>query len=247
MRQIDGRNKIHNLNKKLFYFERHSVYILMTFVGCLLGTSLLLLGQIDQILAQDGKIINDESINNTDYNPKVMHDLKISFGSIKINNDHDLLFEGEWRIDAYVNGKRISLLSNSSMGVESGQTVVFPKEEKSVNVQVTENENLRIITLGIEYDSITDQLKNYLPDISNILDDKVPLSEDKDKSRFGVEPLTAFDKNDAIGIIAKEFTVKDNFGKNLKHDYCSESSGEAGDLYDVVDTNCDFRLIFTIE
>lgn len=219
----------------------------MTFVGCLLGTSLLLLGQIDQILAQDGKIINDESINNTDYNPKVMHDLKISFGSIKINNDHDLLFEGEWRIDAYVNGKRISLLSNSSMGVESGQTVVFPKEEKSVNVQVTENENLRIITLGIEYDSITDQLKNYLPDISNILDDKVPLSEDKDKSRFGVEPLTAFDKNDAIGIIAKEFTVKDNFGKNLKHDYCSESSGEAGDLYDVVDTNCDFRLIFKIE
>lgn len=219
----------------------------MTFVGCLLGTSLLLLGQIDQILAQDGKIINDESINNTDYNPKVMHDLKISFGSIKINNDHDLLFEGEWRIDAYVNGKRISLLSNSSMGVESGQTVVFPKEEKSVNVQVTENENLRIITLGIEYDSITDQLKNYLPDISNILDDKVPLSEDKDKSRFGVEPLTAFDKNDAIGIIAKEFTVKDNFGKNLKHNYCSESSGEAGDLYDVVDTNCDFRLIFKIE
>lgn len=218
----------------------------MTFVGCLLGTSLLLLGQIDQILAQDAKI-NDKSINNTDYNPETMHDLKISFASIKINNDHDLLFEGEWRIDAYVNGKRISLLSNSSMGVESGQTVVFPKEEKSVNVQVTENENLRIITLGIEYDSITDQLKNYLPDISNILDDKVPLSEDKDKSRFGVEPLTAFDKNDAIGIIAKEFTVKDNFGKNLKHDYCSESSGEAGDLYDVVDTNCDFRLIFTIE
>lgn len=246
MKQIDGRNKIHNLNKKLFYFERHSVYILMTFVGCLLGTSLLLLGQIDQILAQDGKI-NEESINNTDYNPETMHDLKISFDSIKINNDHDLLFEGEWRIDAYVNGKRISLLSNSSMGVESGQTVVFPKGEKSVNVQVSDNENLRIITLGIEYDSKTDQLQNYLPDISNILDDRVPLSEDKDKSRFGVEPLTAFDKNDAIGIIAKEFTVKDNFGKNFKHDYCSESSGEAGDLYDVVDTNCDFRLIFTIE
>ena len=245
MKQIDGRNKIHNLNKKLLYSERYSVYILITF-GCLLGTSLLLLGQIDQILAQDGKI-NDESINNTDYNPETMHDLKISFDSIKINNDHDLLFEGEWRIDVYVNGKRISLLSNSSMGVESGQTVKFPKGEKSVNVQVSDNENLRIITLGIEYDSKTDQMKNYLPDISNILDDSVPLSEDKDKSRFGVEPLTAFDKNDAIGIIAKEFTVKDNFGKNLKHDYCSESSGEAGDLYDVVDTNCDFRLIFTIE
>jgi len=247
MKQIEGRNKIYNLTKELFYFDRHSVYILMTFVGCLLGTSLLLLGQIDQILAQDGKIINDKSINNTDYNPETMHDLKISFDSIKINNDHDLLFEGEWRIDAYVNGKRISLLSNSSMGVESGQTVVFPEGEKSVNLQVSDNENLRIITLGIEYDSKTDQLKNYLPDISNILDDKVPLSEDKDKSRFAVEPLIAFDKNDAIGIIAKEFTVKDDFGKNSKHDYCSESSGESGDLYDVVDTNCDFRLFFTID
>ena len=110
------------------------------------------------------------------------------------------------------------------------------------------NENLRIITLGIEYDSKTDQLKNYLPDISTILDNEdVPLSEDKDKSRFAVEPFTAFDKNDAIGIIAKEFTAKDNFGKGLKHDYCSESSGEAGDLYDIVDTNCDFRLMFSIE
>ena len=44
-----------------------------------------------------------------------LQDLKISFDSIKINNDHDLLFDGEWRIDAYVNGKKISLLSNSSI------------------------------------------------------------------------------------------------------------------------------------
>jgi len=246
MKQVDRVNNISNLNKKkMFYPKMYSVYRMMMF-GFLLGTSLLLLNQIDQSLAQDEKM-NEKSINVTNYNSEIMHDLKISFDSIKINNDHDLLFDGEWRIDAYVNGKRISLIPNSSTGVESGQTVIFPKGEKFINLQIKNNENLRIITLGIEYDSKTDQLKNYLPDISTILDNGIPLSEDKDKSRFAVEPLAAFDKNDAIGIIAKEFTVKDNFGKNLKHDYCSESSGEAGDLYDVVDTNCDFRLMFTIE
>lgn len=246
MKQVDRVNNISNLNKKkTFYPKMHSVYAMIMF-GFLLGTSLLLLNQIDQSLAQDEKM-NEKSINVTNYSSEIMHDLKISFDSIKINNDHDLLFDGEWRIDAYVNGKRISLIPNSSTGVESGQTVVFPKGEKFINLQMSRNENLRIITLGIEYDSKTDQLKNYLPDISTILDNGVLLSEDKDKSRFAVEPLTAFDKNDAIGIIAKEFSVKDNFGKDLEHDYCSESSGEAGDLYDLVDTNCDFRLMFTIE
>jgi hypothetical protein len=231
----------------MFYPQRHSVNTMITFGFFLLGTSLLLLNQIDESLAQQDEKINDESINITNNNSEIMRDLKISFDSIKINSDHDLLFDGEWRIDAYVNGKRISLLPNASIGVESGQKIVFPKGEKFINLQIKSNENLRIITLGIEYDSKTDQLKNYLPDISTIVDNGEPLSEDKDKSRFAVEPLTAFDKNDAIGIIAKEFTVKDNFGKDFKHDYCSESSGEAGDLYDIVDTNCDFRLMFTIE
>ena len=245
MKQIDRVQRDSNLNSKQIHCDKYCVYIVVT-IGFLLGPCLLLLGQNDQVHAQEANI-HEDSATVTNNNSESNQNLKITFNSIKINNDHDLLFEGEWRIDAYVNGKRISLLSNSSTGVESGQTVVFPKGERSVNVQVSDNENLRIITLGIEYDSKTDQMKNYLPDISNILDDSVPLSEDKDKSRFGVEPLTAFDKNDAIGIIAKEFTIKDNFGKNFKHDYCSESSGEAGDLYDVVDTNCDFRLIFTIE
>lgn len=246
MKKVDRINNISNLNKKeMFYPKMHSVYVRLTF-GFLLGTSLFLLNQIDQGLAQDEKI-NDESINITNNNSEIMHDLKISFDSIKINNDHDLLFDGEWRIDAYVNGKRISLIPNSSIGVESGQNVEFPKGEKFIDLQIPSNENLRIVTLGIEFDSKTDQLENYLPDISTILDNGVPLSEDKDKSRFAVEPLTSFDKNDAIGIIAKEFTFKDNFGKDFKHDYCSESSGEAGDLYDIVDTNCDFRLMFTIE
>ncbi len=245
MKQIIRANKRFNLYKKLVYSERYSVYTLMKF-GFLLGINLLLLNQVEQILAQDERI-KDESINIANYNTDFMQDLKISFDSIKINNDHDLLFDGEWKIDAYVNGKRISLLPNSSIGLESGKTVLFPKGEKFLNIQIMKNDTLRLVTLGIEYDSRTDQLKNYLPDISSILDNEVPLSEDKDRSRFSVEPLTAFDRNDAIGIIAKEFTAKDNFGKSIKHDYCSENSGEEGDLYDAVDTNCDFRLMFTIE
>jgi len=245
MKQIIRANKRFNLYKKLVYSERYSVYTLMKF-GFLLGINLLLLNQVEQILAQDERI-KDESINIANYNTDFMQDLKISFDSIKINNDHDLLFDGEWKIDAYVNGKRISLLPNSSIGLESGKTVLFPKGEKFLNIQIMKNDTLRLVTLGIEYDSRTDQLKNYLPDISSILDNEVPLSEDKDRSRFSVEPLTAFDRNDAIGIIAKEFTAKDNFGKSIKHDYCSENSGEEGDLYDAVDTNCDSRLMFTIE
>lgn len=246
MREFDSIVRRFNFMSRFYYSERNSVSILVK-VGFVLGINLLLLNQIVNILAQDEKI-NIEPVNITNHITENLQDLKISFYSIKINNDHDLLYEGEWKIDAYVNGKKISLLSNSSMQVESGQTVVFPKGDKFMNIQIIDNQTLRIVTLGIEYDSKTDQVKNYLPDISSILDnDNVPLSEDKDKSRFSIEPFTAFDRNDAIGIVAKEFTAKDNFGIGLNHDYCSDSSGEAGDLYDIVDTNCDFQLRFSIE
>ena len=196
-----------------------------------------------EILAEE---ITQEPNLSIDDIAEGIENLKISFDSIKINNDHDLLFNGEWDIDVYVNGKRLSLL-NSSNYVESGQTIFFPKGEKSIDISIMNNETLRIITLGLEYDSKIDQLKDYLPDITNILDNNDPLSDDKDKSRFSVEPLTAFDRNDSVGIIAKEFSIKDNFGRGLNHNYCSETSGESGDLYDIVDTNCDFRLAFTIE
>lgn len=246
MKEFDSTVKRFKFMSKFYYSERNSVSIFIK-VGFVIGINLLLLNQIVQILAQDEKI-NVEPVNMTNHITENLQDLKISFDSIKINNDHDLLYEGEWKIDAYVNGKKISLLSNSSMLVESGQTVVFPKGDKFMNIQIMDNQTLRIVTLGIEYDSKTDQVKNYLPDISSILDnDNVSLSEDKDKSRFGIEPFTSFDRNDAIGIVAKDFTGKDNFGIGLNHDYCSDSSGEAGDLYDTVDTNCDFQLRFSIE
>lgn len=196
-----------------------------------------------EILAEEIKRESNYSNKNT---VEKIQNIKISFDSIKINNDHDLLFNGEWHIDVYVNGKRLSLL-NSSNYVESGQTIFFPKGEKTKDITIMNNETIRIITLGLEYDSKIDELRDYLPDITNILDNHDPLSDDKDKSRFSVQPLTSFDRNDSIGIIAKEFSIKDNFGRGSNHNYCSETSGESGDLYDIVDTNCDFRLAFTIE
>jgi hypothetical protein len=248
MKEFDSTVQRFNFMNMVYYSKRNSVSILLVKVGFVIGIQLLVLNQIVQILAQDEKINIDGPLNMNNNVTDDPQNLKVSFDSIKINNDHDLLYEGEWKIDVYVNGKKIPLLSNFSMLVESGQTVVFPKEEKFTNIQIMNNQTLRIVTLGIEYDSKTDQIKNYLPDISSILDnDNVPLSEDRDKSRFGIEPFTAFDRNDAIGIVAKEFTSKDNFGIGLNHDYCSESSGEAGDIYDLVDTNCDFQLRFSIE
>src|SRR5687768_14217347 len=109
-----------------FYSKRNSVPILVK-VSFVLAINLLLLNQIVQIiLAQDEKInVEPININMTNHTTaENLRDLKIFFDSIKINNDHDLLYEGEWKIDAYVNGKKISLLSNSGMQLESGQTVV---------------------------------------------------------------------------------------------------------------------------
>lgn len=232
-------------NKKLIGFSDKFITITLI-LSFLLISILFLSSEIEQILAQD-KEMKTEPNSNNENNREEIQNLSISFDSIKINNDHDLLFNGEWNIDVYVNGKRLSLLTNSNESVEGGQTILFPKGEKSMEFKIRNNETLRIITSGIEYDSRIDQLKNYLPDIASILNNEDPLSDDKDKSRFSVEPLTAFDRNDSVGIIAKEFSVKDNFGRGLNHDYCSESSGESGDLYDIVDTNCDFRLTFTIE
>ena len=147
MKEFASVIKGFNFMGMFYYSERNSVSILIK-VGFVLGINLLLLNQIVQILAQDEKI-NVEPVNMTNHITENLQDLKISFDSIKINNDHDLLYEGEWKIDAYVNGKKISLLSNSSMLVESGQIVVFPKGDKFMNIQIMDNQTLRIVTLGI--------------------------------------------------------------------------------------------------
>lgn len=168
--------------------------------------------------------------------------LNVIFDSIKINNDHDPLFPGEWKIDSYVNGQRTQLWVGSELNrVSTGETIIF--REKNINVTVPENGTLRIVTVGAEFDI---DLDDTLPNISGILDKDLPFLDYSDKAKDSIESIINFDRNDAIGIIAKEYSAENNFGIG-NYDECSESIDEAGDLYDAVDTSCDFRLRFTIK
>ena len=109
MKEFDSTVKRFNFMNWFFYSKRNSISILVK-VGFVLGINLLLLIQIIQILlAQDEKInVEPTNIKMTNHTTaENLRDLKIFFDSIKINNDHDLLYEGEWKIDTYVNGKKI--------------------------------------------------------------------------------------------------------------------------------------------
>jgi hypothetical protein len=168
--------------------------------------------------------------------------LNVIFDSIKINNDHDPLFPGEWKIDSYVNGQRTQLWIGSELNrVSTGETITF--REKNINVTIPENGTLRIVTVGAEFDI---DLDDTLPNISGILDKDLPFLDYSDKAKDSIESIINFDRNDAIGIIAKEYSAENNFGIG-SYDECSESIDEAGDLYDAVDTSCDFRLRYTIK
>ena len=198
---------------------------------------------------------------NASKSEESMQKLNVTFNSIFVNDDHDILFPAEWKLDGYVNNKRVQLSDNSGLDrVESGQVIDF--NDKSVTIDVPENGSLRIATVGAEMDDgdISGRNKNnhssvsgggdgtseaVLFDISGILDIEAPLPEYKDKVEDSVQLLTTYDRNDAIGIIAREFDVRNSFGIGDHYD-CSESTGEVGDLFDTVDTNCDYRLSYTI-
>ncbi|HYO05917.1 MAG TPA: hypothetical protein VER14_02910 [Phototrophicaceae bacterium] len=182
----------------------------------------------DIALGQEKSVSNDRQLN-------------VDFNSMKINNDHDPLFPGEWKIDSYVNDQRIPLWTGSGLDrVNTGQTVTF--SGKDANVTIPSNGTLRIVTVGVEFD--IDHQDN-LPNISGILDKDLPISDYSDEAESSTNHLIVFDRNDAIGIVSKEYSAEVNFGIG-QHDECSQSVGEAGDLYDEVDTSCDFRLRYTI-
>jgi hypothetical protein len=188
--------------------------------------------------------------------------LNVTFNSIIVNDNHDILFPAEWQLDAYVNNKRIPLSGSAELDrVERGQEINF--HGKSLAIDVPNNSTLRVLTFGAELDEgdIDGKYKNNgsvvelrgvetddgaLPDISGILDTEAPLPEYKDKAEDSIQFLTTYDRNDAIGMIAKEYDARSNFGIG-DHIECSESTGEVGDIFDTVDTNCDYRLSYTIK
>jgi hypothetical protein len=96
--------------------------------------------------------------------------LNVIFDSIKVNNDHDPLFPGEWKIDSYVNGQRTQLWMGSELNrISTGETIIF--REKNINVTIPENGTLRIVTVGAEFDI---DLDDTLPNMSGILDKDLP-------------------------------------------------------------------------
>ena len=183
---------------------------------------------LERVLGQEDPASGDRQLN-------------VKFTSMKINNDHDPLFPGEWKVDSYVNGQRTQLWIGSELDrVNAGQTISF--SDKDINVTVPANGTLRIISVGVEFDI---DVQENLPNITGVLDEDLPISDYMDEAENSIEHLVIFDRNDAIGIVAKEYSARNNFGIG-QHDECSQSVGEAGDLYDEVDTSCDYRLRYTI-
>jgi hypothetical protein len=212
----------------------------------------------DTTLNMNGNALSQDSGNSNN----TIRKLNVTINSIFINDNHDILYPGEWQLDAYVNNKRIHLSDNTGLDrAESGQAINF--KDKSITLEVPENSTLRVVTVGAELDEGVTESKykvngssvdeagqaasdGVLPDISGILDTKAPLPEYRDKVEDSIQFLTTYDRNDAVGIIASEYDTRNNFGVG-DHLQCSESTGEVGDIFDTVDTNCDYRLSYTIE
>ena len=169
---------------------------------------------------------NNSFLVNASKSEDSMQKLNVTFNSIFVNDDHDILFPAEWKLDGYVNNKRVQLSNNSGLNrVESGQVIDF--NDKSVTIDVPENGSLRIATVGAEMGDFGGRNKNnqstvygggdgtseaVLLDISGILDIEAPLPEYKDKIEDSVQFLTTYDRNDAIGIIVREFDASNSFG-----------------------------------
>ena len=111
MREFDSTVKKFNFMNRFYYSERNSVSILIN-ISFILCINFLLLNQIVQILAQYEKI-NFTTVNMTKHITENLRDLKILFNSIKINNDHDLLYEGEWK-NGRLNGEGKCLYANGN-------------------------------------------------------------------------------------------------------------------------------------
>jgi hypothetical protein len=169
--------------------------------------------------------------------------LNVTFDSITINNDHDPIFSGEWKLDAYVNGQRVQLWPESGLEeVNNGDLINFTN--KSTIITVPDNGTLRIITAGVEFDD--NRIKN-LTDLSGLLiNDELSFTEYVDEATNSIFSLVGFDMNDLVGTIAKEYIADNDFGIG-QHDDCSQPNEESDDLYEQVDTNCDFNLHYTIK
>lgn len=169
-----------------------------------------------------------------------MKQLRITIDALKVNTDHDPLFEGEWMMDAYVNDHRVPLLEQA-ISVDNGETINFT-QNNSVVVSVPQNGSLRLVTVGFESDLGFESL----PDISTQLTNDIPYDLYVIRAQDLVESFTLFDANDPNGFVTKQFTAAENFGVGQHRD-CSEPNVQATDPSGAFESACDFELFFTIE
>jgi hypothetical protein len=131
--------------------------------------------------------------------------LRVTFDSIKVNQDHDDS-SGEWnKLWVGVNGKWIELSGPSGHyglnDVDNGEVIVFPPRSKYVTVIVPEKGELKIQTTGWEDDNDGYYGHGYLWYLA------LP-----EWSPIGPSKLGALNDNDYIGV--------------LRHNYCSTITPE---------------------
>jgi hypothetical protein len=153
--------------------------------------------------------------------PQGFRTLRVTFDSIRVNEDHDY-FSGEWnKLWVGVNGKWIELSGPSGHyglnDVDNGDLIRFPAG-KSVTVIVPDKGVLKIQTSGWEDDNdgyYGRRILSFPP------------------------PAGALNDNDKIGVVIKPYTAANNFGIGPHSDF----SGTTGPS----ETNRDFTLNYRIQ
>jgi hypothetical protein len=161
--------------------------------------------------------------------------IRVTFDSIRVREDHDDFFSGEWNhLWVGVNGKWIELSGpNGHYGlddVDNGQLIRFPGGSKSVTVTVPEKGQLKIMTTGWESDPIDDCFGK---SITRLLYD------------YCLGPKS---DNDNIGLIVNRYCsvgqigCQGNFGIGPHAPYSIRNPSDGP-----LDTNGDFVLNYRIE
>src|SRR5215207_5728978 len=160
-----------------------------------------------------------------------MAKFKVKIDSIKIHNDHDPFASGEWRMFFTSNAQQIRVdTPNGAMwDVDNGETVVFPNLFLNVAIPTT-NGVIFIDTFGEEVDGQETKIPA-IPAavraafVAGAVITGNPLAATYtgylDKARSVLQSIVALDKNDALGIISKEYRQADNYGIGVHSDRSS--------------------------
>lgn len=167
---------------------------------------------------------------------------QVTFDSLIINDDHDPLFPGEWVMDAYVNNQWLELFSGS-VSVDSGDRVNLAENNTAaMTVHDDERGFIRIATVGWENDMGFDPI----PIFFTLMDTRIPFYIYDGLVQQATVPFTVNSANDPNGYVAVQYNKQDNFGVG-SHSICSERNVAATSPPGPFDSDCDYRINFTID